>query len=67
MYTTMIPMLKQAARVVFSTFMGSYQLYELDINGEQFTVHENNPKNKRIFAAGETAFLELDIADTHAI
>ena len=55
------------AKVVFSTFMGSYQLYELDINGEQFTVHENNPKNKRIFHSGEAACLELDIADMHAI
>ena len=55
------------AKVTLSTFMGSYQLYELDIEGNRFTVHENNPKNKHIFRQGEKAFLELDIADTHAI
>jgi len=47
--------------------MGSYQLYELEIQGSRFTVHENTPKNKHIFKPGETAFLDLDIADTHAI
>ncbi len=55
------------ATVTLSTFMGSYQLYELQIDGRRFTVHENNPKNKHIFKSGETAFLHLDIADTHAI
>ena len=55
------------AKVVLSTFMGSYQLYELDIDGNRFTVHENNPKNKHIFHNGEKAYLHLDIADTHAI
>ena len=47
--------------------LGLYQLYELDINGERFTVHENNPKNKHIFQSGEKAYLDLNIADTHAI
>ena len=55
------------AQVILSTFMGSYQLYELDIHGERFTVHENNPKNKHIFQSGEKAYLDLNIADTHAI
>jgi len=55
------------AKVILSTFMGSYQLYELDIEGNRFIVHENNPKNKHIFKSGEKAFLDLDIADTHAI
>ena len=55
------------AKVTLSTFMGSYQLYELEIQGSRFTVHENNPKNKHIFKPGETAFLDLDIADIHAI
>ena len=55
------------ACVTFSSFMGSYQLYELDIQGSRFVVHENNPKNKRIFDVGETACLDLDIADIHLI
>ncbi|MBQ6594229.1 MAG: ABC transporter ATP-binding protein [Clostridia bacterium] len=54
-------------KVTLSTFMGSYQLYELDLGGSVFTVHENNPKTKRIFQAGEAAWLELAVADMHAI
>ena len=55
------------AEVTLSTFMGSYQLYELDLNGNKFTVHENNPKTKRIYQAGETTRLALDIMDIHVI
>ncbi|MBQ8080926.1 MAG: ABC transporter ATP-binding protein [Clostridia bacterium] len=56
-----------SAKVVFSTFMGSYQLYELEVGGNRFTVHENNPKNQHIYETGETARIELDVADIHAI
>jgi len=55
------------AEVTLSTFMGSYQLYELDLQGLTITVHENNPKNKRIYEVGEHAFLALDIPDIHVI
>ena len=56
-----------SAEVTLSTFMGSYQLYELDLQGSKFTVHENNPKNKRIYQAGEHTHLSMDIADIHVI
>ncbi|MCR4817880.1 MAG: ABC transporter ATP-binding protein [Fretibacterium sp.] len=55
------------AKVTLSTFMGAYQLYELDIGGCRFTVHENNPKTRRIYEPGETAHLNLDVADIHVI
>ena len=55
------------AEVSLSTFMGSYQLYELDLLGSRFTVHENNPKTKRIYQVGETTHLALDIRDIHVI
>ena len=55
------------AEVTLSTFMGSYQLYELDLQGSKFTVHENNPKNKHIYQAGEHTHLSMDIADIHVI
>jgi iron(III) transport system ATP-binding protein len=54
-------------RVMLSTFMGSYQLYELELQGMTITVHENNPKNKRIYEAGEEAFLVLDSSDLHIV
>ena len=55
------------SEVTLSTFMGSYQLYELDLQGSKFTVHENNPKNKHIYQAGEYTHLSMDIADIHVI
>ena len=55
------------AEVTLSTFMGSYQLYELKLQDRVFTVHENNPKNKRIYQVGERAGLALDISDIHVI
>lgn len=55
------------AEVTLSTFMGSYQLYELELFGDKFTIHENNPKTKRIYEIGERAKIELDISDIHII
>ena len=55
------------AEVILSTFMGSYQLYELELFGNKFTIHENNPKTKRIYEIGEKAKIELDISDIHII
>lgn len=47
--------------------MGAYQLYELELFGNKFTIHENNPKTKLIYEAGEKAKIELDISDIHII
>ena len=55
------------ADVTVSMFMGEYQLYELNIAGQNFIVHENNPKNKNIKDAGEKAYLSIDTTDIHAI
>ncbi len=55
------------AEVTLSTFMGAYQLYELELFGSKFTIHENNPKTKRIYKIGERARIELDISDIHII
>lgn len=53
--------------VTLSTFMGSYQLYEVQLGGKTFTVHENNPKNKKIMKAGDKARLVVEVSDVHAI
>lgn len=55
------------AKVTLSTFMGSYQLYELNLQGNTFTVHENNPKNKITYDVGETTGISLDLSDVHII
>ena len=55
------------AEVTLSTFMGSYQLYELRLQDSTFTVHENNPKNKTIYQAGDRIGLAMDISDIHVI
>lgn len=55
------------AEVTLSTFMGAYQLYEMELFGSKFTIHENNPKTKRIYKIGERARIELDISDIHII
>ena len=55
------------AEVTLSTFMGAYQLYELELFGSKFSIHENNPKTKRIYKIGERARIELDISDIHII
>ena len=55
------------AEVTLSTFMGAYQLYELELYGSKLTIHENNPKTKRIYKIGERARIELDISDIHII
>jgi iron(III) transport system ATP-binding protein len=53
--------------VTLSTFMGSYQLYEVDLGGKTFIIHENNPKNKNIKDIGDKARLVVDVSDIHAI
>ena len=55
------------AEVTLSTVMGADQLYELEVFGSKFTIHENNPKTKRIYKIGERARIELDISDIHII
>ena len=45
----------------------SYTHLELELFGNKFTIHENNPKTKRIYEAGEKAKIELDISDIHII
>ena len=53
--------------VTYSMFMGSYQYYEAKLGEETIMIHESNPKNKYAYAAGETAFLSLDVADVHCL
>ena len=54
-------------KVEVSCFMGAYQLYHVMLGDTKLIIHEYNPKNKRIFAAGETAYLSFDSENAHCI
>ena len=54
-------------KVVVSCFMGAYQLYHVMLGDTKLIIHEYNPKNKRIFAAGEDAFLRFESENAHCI
>ena len=54
-------------KVEVSCFMGAYQLYHVMLGDTKLIIHEYNPKNKRIFAAGETAYLSFESENAHCI
>ncbi len=53
--------------LTLSTFMGSYQYYEAVCGDDTVMVHENNPKNKKEYQAGENRYLNLDVADIYGL
>ena len=59
--------------VTLSTFMGSYQYYQVDVDGQSganakmVKITEYNPKNRKIFAVGEKAFLNFDSSNLHVL
>ncbi|MBQ3482270.1 MAG: ABC transporter ATP-binding protein [Oscillospiraceae bacterium] len=53
--------------VVVSCFMGAYQLYHVMLGDTKLIIHEYNPKNKRIFQQGETAYLSFESENAHCI
>lgn len=46
--------------VTLSTFMGSYQYYQMLVDGMEIQITDYNPLNRRIYEVGEKAFLEFD-------
>ncbi len=54
-------------KVEVSCFMGAYQLYHVMLGGTKLIIHEYNPKNKRIFQQGETAYLSFESENAHCI
>lgn len=46
--------------VTLSTFMGSYQYYQMLVDGMEIQITDYNPVNRRIYEVGEKAFLEFD-------
>ena len=54
-------------KVEVSCFMGAYQLYHVMFGDTKLVIHEYNPKNKRIFLQGETAYLNFASENAHCI
>ena len=53
--------------VVVSNFMGAYQLYHVMLGNVKLIIHEYNPKDKKIYGAGETAYIDFAPGDAHCI
>ncbi len=54
-------------KVVLSTFMGSYQNYHVMVGDTLVKITDYNPKNKKIYAEGDTAHLVFDGASAHVL
>ncbi len=48
------------ATVMLSTFMGAYQYYQVAVGDMEIQITDYNPVNRRIYQAGETAYLDFD-------
>ncbi|MCR5725269.1 MAG: ABC transporter ATP-binding protein [Treponema sp.] len=46
--------------VTFSTFMGAYQYYQVDVGGKNVNITDYNPLGKKVYQAGEKASLVFD-------
>ncbi|QTQ14303.1 ABC transporter ATP-binding protein [Treponema parvum] len=53
--------------VTLSTFMGSYQYYQADVNGMMIKITEYNPKNRKLYEAGDKAYLNFDSLNLHIL
>ncbi len=54
-------------KVLFSTFMGAYQDYVVELAGSTLKVHDFNPRNRRVFNESEAAFLNIDLENAHLL
>ena len=46
--------------VILSTFMGSYQYYQVMVGDMEIQITDYNPVNRRIYEVGEKAYLDFD-------
>ena len=54
-------------KVVFSTFMGAYQYYQLKAGDTLIKLNDYNPRGHKIFNAGENALLNLENSKLHVL
>ncbi len=54
-------------KVVVSSFMGAYQLYHVMIGDNKLIIHDYNPKGKKIYEMGDTAYVNFAPESGHCI
>ena len=54
-------------KVDFSCFMGAYQLYHVLVGDVKLIIHEYNPKGKKIYKAGDDAYISFEVENAHII
>ena len=54
-------------KVIVSSFMGAYQLYHVMLGDTKLIIHEYNPKGKKIYGMGETAYVNFEPGNAHCI
>lgn len=56
-----------ACKVVVSCFMGNYQNYHVMVGDTLVKITDFNPRHKRVFKVGETAYVKFNPADIHVL
>ncbi len=54
-------------KVILSTFMGSYQYYQVESNGQLIKICDYNPRGHKIYKAGESAFVNYNESELHCL
>ncbi len=54
-------------KVILSTFMGSYQNYHVMVGDTLVKITDFNPKNKKIYNVGDSAFVRFGAGDVHVL
>ena len=50
-----------------SCFMGSYQNYHVMVGDTLVKITDYNPRNKRVYAVGDTAWVAFDKENVHVL
>jgi iron(III) transport system ATP-binding protein len=58
---------KIPCKVIVSTFMGSYQYYQVTSGDALIIITDYNPRSQKIYHAGETAFMTFDSSALHVL
>ncbi len=54
-------------KVIVSSFMGAYQLYHVMLGDTKLIIHDYNPKGKKVYQMGETAYVSFEPGNAHCI
>ena len=54
-------------RVILSCFMGSYQNYHVMVGSTMVKITDFNPKNKKIYQVGDTAYVAFEKENVHVL